>query len=307
MIPGEVALHHQLLVCDMMIEMPPQIKRKFTPRPKVWKLRDPQTCSRFQEVFKAHVPAVETEAATTSEEIWEKLKTGLLKTTEEVCGTTKPHRWQRETWWWNKEVDDAITAKRQAFKVWKAGKCTRASYNTAKRISRHVVHHASHEADKVVYEGIEHISSDIFNLANQMRKENVDVVGDKPVKNDAGEMSMSEEVKQNAWAEHSESILNVEFDWDPDHLSKGLQLEGPPIPITIDLVKKAISDEVGQSCRSIRYSGGDDQGSRWYRCHHDPRLSVMARYQLTGSKVLLSAFTKTRVMLCTEATIEASS
>ena len=45
-IPGEeVALQHQLLVCDMMIDMPPQIKRKFTPRPKVWKLRDPQTCS----------------------------------------------------------------------------------------------------------------------------------------------------------------------------------------------------------------------------------------------------------------------
>ena len=114
-IPGEkCALQHQLLVCDIMIDMPPKIKRRFTPRPKVWKLRDPQTCSRFQEVIKAHVSAVETEAATTTEENWAKLKTGLLKTTEEVCGTTKPHRWRRETWWWNKEVDDAITAKRQA-------------------------------------------------------------------------------------------------------------------------------------------------------------------------------------------------
>ena len=100
MIPGEeVALQHQLLVCNMMIDMLPQIKRKFTPPPKVWKLRDPQTCSRFQEVFKAHVPAVETDAATTTEEIWAKLKTGLLKTTEEVCSTTKPHRWRCETWW----------------------------------------------------------------------------------------------------------------------------------------------------------------------------------------------------------------
>ena len=81
-IPGEeVALQHQLLVCYMMIDMRPQIKLKFTPCPKVWKLRDPQRCSPFQEVFKAHVPAVETEAATTTEEIWAKLKTGLLKTT----------------------------------------------------------------------------------------------------------------------------------------------------------------------------------------------------------------------------------
>ena len=104
-----------------------------------------------------------------------------------------------------------------------------------------MVHHARHEADKVVYEGIDHKSSDIFHLANQMRKENVDVVGDKPVKNDTGEMSMSEEAKQNAWAEHYERLLNVEFDWDPDHLSNEPPLEGPPIPITTDMVKKAIS------------------------------------------------------------------
>ena len=36
------------------------------------------------------MPAVETEAATTTEEIWAKLKTGLLKTTEEVCGKKAP-------------------------------------------------------------------------------------------------------------------------------------------------------------------------------------------------------------------------
>ena len=92
MIPGdEVALQHQLFVCDMMIDMLSRIKRKFTLCPKVWKLRDPQTCSRFQEVFNAHVPPVVTEVATTSDEIWAKLKTGLLKLTEEACVTTKPH------------------------------------------------------------------------------------------------------------------------------------------------------------------------------------------------------------------------
>ena len=55
-------------------------------------------------------------------------------------------------------------------------------------------------------------------LANQFRRENTDV-GDKPVKNDTGEMSMSEDSKQKAWLEHYQRLLNVEFDWDPDHLS----------------------------------------------------------------------------------------
>ena len=75
------------------------------------------------------------------------------------------------------------------------------------------MHHARNKADKVVC--FDHKSSDIFSLANQMREENVDVVGDK---NYPGEMSMNKEAKQNAWAEHYERLLNVEFDWEPNHL-----------------------------------------------------------------------------------------
>ena len=74
------------------------------------------------------------------------------------------------------------------------------------------VHHARQEADKKVYENIDPKSSEVYRLANQFRRENTDVVGDKPVKNDAGEMSMSENSKQKAWLEHYQRLLNVEFD-----------------------------------------------------------------------------------------------
>ena len=52
---------------------------------------------------------------------------------------------------------------------------------------------------------------------------------------------MSEDSKQKAWLEHYQRLLNVEFDWNPDHLSYQPPVEGPPILITIDMVKKAIS------------------------------------------------------------------
>ena len=45
---------------------------------------------------------------------------------------------------------------------------------------------------------------------------------------------MREDSKQKAWLEHYQRLLNVEFDWDQP-------VEGPPIPITIDTVQKAIS------------------------------------------------------------------
>ena len=249
----------------MRIDVPPKSKRKFTPRLKVWKLKDPQTSNHFQEVFNLHVSTSAGVADGATEDNWNNIKTGLLKTTEEVCGTTLPHRCHRETWWWNEHVEKVIAAKRRVFKAWKAGKGTRASYDAAKRNARHAVHHARQDADKKVYENIDPKSSEVYRLANQFRRENTDVVGDKPVKNDAGEMSVSEDSKQKAWLEHYQRLLNVEFDWDPDHLSYQLPVEGPPIPITIDTVKKAISQNEGwQSTRPIRHSGGDDTSRRWH-------------------------------------------
>ena len=198
-IPGkEVALQHQLLVCDMRIDVPPKSKCKFTPCLKVWKLKDPQTSNHFQEVFNLHVSTSADVADGATEDIWNNIKTGLLKTTEEVCGTTRLQHWRRETWWWNEQVEKVIAAKRKAFKAWKAGKGTRASYDAAKRNARHAVHHACQEADKKVYENIDPKSSEVYCLANQFRRENTDAVGDKTVKNDAEEMSMSEDSKQKA-------------------------------------------------------------------------------------------------------------
>ena len=147
-IPGEeVAQQHQLLVGNMRIDVPPKSKCKVTPRLQVWKLKDPQMSNHFQEVLHVSMSAGVYDGAT--EDIWNNIKTGLLKTTEEVCGTTGPHRWCLETWWWNEHVEKAIAAKWKAFKAWKTGKGTRASYNAAKCNARHAVYHARQEADKV--------------------------------------------------------------------------------------------------------------------------------------------------------------
>ena len=68
-VPGEeVALQHLLLVCDMMIDMPCKSSANSPPSESVESQRSSNVI-RFQEIFKVHVPAVETEAATTTEEI----------------------------------------------------------------------------------------------------------------------------------------------------------------------------------------------------------------------------------------------
>ena len=77
------------------------------------------------------------------------------------------------------------------------------------------------------------------------------------MKNDAGEISLSEDSKQKAWLEHYKRLIKIVFDWDPDHLPDEPPVEGPPIPITTDIVKKAIS-----KLKAGTGDGGYDSSSR---------------------------------------------
>ena len=86
------------------------------PHLKVWNLKYPQTSNYFQEVFNSHVSASAGVADAATEDIWN-IKTGLHKTTEEVCGTTWAPLLMVETWWWNEHVEKAIAAKRKAFQA----------------------------------------------------------------------------------------------------------------------------------------------------------------------------------------------
>ena len=97
-IPGEeVALQHQLLVCDMLVEKGQEQKYKFKLRLKIWKLKDPDVYARFQDVFNSHCNQPEGQAVDTANSLWGRLKNNLLETKKEVCGVTKPHRWRKET------------------------------------------------------------------------------------------------------------------------------------------------------------------------------------------------------------------
>ena len=66
-------------------------------------------------------------------------------------------------------------------------------------------------------------------------------MGEKPVKNHAGQLSLDEEAKKEAWRQHYERLLNVEFPWNPEDLSEESPVEGPSEPITLEMITKAIS------------------------------------------------------------------
>ena len=150
------------------------------------------------------------------------------------------------------QVEEAVREKRRCFKLWKAGG-SRAAYNTAKRTSSRAVHQARSEAEKVALQKIDPRSGDVYRLAKQMRRDSQDVMGEKPVKNDAGQLSLDEEAKKEAWKEHYERLINVEFPWNPEDLSEESPVEGPSEPITLEIITKAISKMA--SGKAARASG----------------------------------------------------
>ena len=123
-----------------------------------------------------------------------------------MCGVSSNHPWRKQTWWWNNQVEEAVREKRRCFKLWKAGG-SRAAYNTAKRTPNRVVHQAKSEAEKVALQKKDARSGDVYRLSKQMHRDNQDVMGQKPVKNDAGQLSLDEESKKEAWKEHYERVV----------------------------------------------------------------------------------------------------
>ena len=144
------------------------------------------------------------------EEIWSKLKTTLLETTSVVFGSSSKHQWRPETWWWDDRVEDAINEKRSRYRAYKILRkqghtpetvAAKEAYNLAKLVSKHVVWLAKSEAEKEAFAHISPNDNEIFHIAKQMDKTNQDVVGEKCMKNDAGELSLSDDQKMKCWVE----------------------------------------------------------------------------------------------------------
>ena len=256
-IPGEECVpKHRLVVCDMVVRIPATKKRKFTPRLRTWKLRDPSVASRFREVF--HSKATSStlnHPGCAVEDSWSYFKALILETAEEVCGFSRNHQWKRVTWWWNASVDVAIARKRSCYKALKALEksdpsdgaiaSAKAEYSDAKRTARREVWLAKSKAEKAKFADISPTGTDIFRLAKQMSRENQDIVGEMCIKNDDGELAISDDKKLKAWVEHYDRLLNVEFDWPADSLPEVPPVEGPPPPVTTKLICDALKKMKG--------------------------------------------------------------
>ena len=257
-IPGEeIASQHRLLVCDLRVQIPPVKQRKFLPRLRTWKLRDPANSTRLSETFRLKVVTrVQHNRSPSAETAWSNLKTPLLEAATEVCGFTRPHQRKRETWWWNDSVDAAIAEKRKCFKAYNVRRvqgnpfdvardpleveAARDAYTAAKQAAKLIVKQAKSDAEAEVFKNLDSQGNNIYRIARQMDRTNQDIVGEKCIRNDNGDMAFSDDDKMKAWAEHYSRLLNVEFDWPSDLLPAVAPLVCPPPRVTTEMILDAL-------------------------------------------------------------------
>ena len=238
-IPGEeCAPQHKLLVSDMSIAIPPIIRRKFVPRCRIWKLRNADNKADFEQHFLSKIGDQLIQEGSVNS-VWSNLKSCLLHTADAVCGRTKNHRWHKETWWWNHEIDHLVKEKRKAWKVWKAGG-SREDYNLKKKAAKRAIYLAKRAKEEEKFACLEEKPAELFRIARQMKQDNQDVVGEKCVLNDEGAMTFSDSARKKAWHQHYETLLNVEFPWERENLPLAEPVQGPAPYISRELVADAV-------------------------------------------------------------------
>ena len=72
-----------------------------------------------------------------------------------------------------------------------------------------------------------------------MTTTNQDIVGDKCVRNDRGDLATSDLGKHLAWKEHYQRLLNEEFEWNKEDLGVSNPIIGPHPQIDEESVRKA--------------------------------------------------------------------
>ena len=111
-IPGEECLtQHRLVRADFKLKDWKKKKWRGAKKIKAWRLKNPDVRQEFHAAVLANMDDFDGS--------WEKAQEIMIKASEKTCGRTKGGRGrERESWWWNDEVDSVIKEKKAAYKVW---------------------------------------------------------------------------------------------------------------------------------------------------------------------------------------------
>ena len=210
-VAGEsVARQHRMVVCKMTLEIRKRRRARAEPKIKWWKLKTEDCKVKFREEVR--------QALGGSEELpdeWATTAKVVRETARKVLGVTSGQRKEdKETWWWNEEVQENIQRKRLAKKKWDSQRDeeSRQEYKEMRRKAKIEVRKAKDRAYGELYERLDtkEGEKDLYRLARQRDRAGKDVQQVRMIKDKDGNVLTSEESVLSRWKEYFEGLMNEE-------------------------------------------------------------------------------------------------
>jgi len=114
-IPNEECIpKHKLLVMDTPFNTTKRWHKKLEPRMHVWKLKEEKTSEEYHSMVKDNVAEAEWKYFDVNEYL-QQMKNIMMDTAQVTCGLSKGPCRDKETWWWNEELAEAVREKKKKY------------------------------------------------------------------------------------------------------------------------------------------------------------------------------------------------
>lgn len=210
-VPGEsVAKQHRMVVCKLTMEVRKRKRVKTEKKIKWWKLRKEECCEEFRKEVGAVLGCVEE-----FPDDWEATAAMIRETGRKVLGVSSGQRKEdKETWWWNDEVQESVQRKKLAKKRWDSERTeeNRLEYKERTREVKREVAKAKQKAYEELYQRLDtrEGEKELYRLARQRNQAGKDVQQVRLIKDREGNVITSEESVLRRWKEYFEELLNEE-------------------------------------------------------------------------------------------------
>ncbi|KAI5626129.1 hypothetical protein C0J50_14119 [Silurus asotus] len=206
-----VARQHRMVVCRMVLEVKKKRRRVRTERRiRWWKLKEEECSVRFREEVRERLSGVKEVL-----DDWATTAGVMREAARKVLGVTSGNRKEdKETWWWNEEVQESIRRKRLAKQKWdrQSDEKSRQEYKEMRQQVKRDVAKAKEKAYEELYERLDtkEGEKDLYRLARQRDRAGKDVLQVRAVKDGEGNVLTSEESVLRRWREYFEQLMNEE-------------------------------------------------------------------------------------------------
>ncbi|KAK3523982.1 hypothetical protein QTP70_017489, partial [Hemibagrus guttatus] len=267
-----VARQHRMVVCRMtlMVCKKKRSKIEIEKKTKWWKLKKEECCEEFRQKLRQALGG-----QVVLPDDWETTAEVIRETGRKVLGVSSGRRKEdKETWWWNEEVQDSIQRKRLAKKKWDMDRTeeNRQEYKELQRRVKREVSKAKQKAYDELYTRLDtrEGEKDLYRLARQRDRDGKDVQQVRVIKDRDGRVLTSEESVQRRWKEYFEVLMNEENEREK-------RVEGVnSVEQKVDKIRK---DEVRKALKRMKSGkavGPDDIPVEVWKCLGEAAVEFLA-------------------------------